>query len=277
MSDASASFIVSVAPPAVVLFVDDLFFSARLADAVTAQKGTAVNVDTRNAFLQAMDASLPVLALVDLHVSADWYGAIRRCKLRPHTRAIPIYGFGQHTDVTTLARAREAGADQAWARSRMMTELPRLLADHIRPARLMPAGSADAMPALVQEGIHLFNAKQYHAQHEAFEEAWIQETRPVRELYQGLLQIGLAFHQIQHRNRAGAIKMFGRGIPRLRALPAVVQGIQVQRLVAEALVVFEQLTPDPDDATWDRLWSSLPYIHEVPVKTDEASGKPQDR
>ncbi len=255
--------------PAVVLFVDDLFFSARLADAITAQKGTAVTVDTREAFLQAMDASLPVLALVDLHVSADWASAIQSCKLRPHTRSIPIYGFGQHTDVPTLTRARESGADQAWARSRMMEELPRLLANHIRPAPLMPEGGEEAMPELVREGIRLFNNQQFHAQHEAFEEAWIQEARPVRDLYQGLLQVGLAFYQIQARNRAGAIKMFGRGIPRLRNLPVVVQGIQVQRFVTEALTIFEQLTPDPDVETWDRLFSCLPLIRTVTIDVDE--------
>lgn len=269
MPNAHDSLPTSTTQPTVVLFVDDLFFSARLADAVTAHKGTAVTVDTREGFLQAMDASLPVLALVDLHVPADWSGAIRSCKLRPHTRAIPIYGFGQHTDVATLTRAREVGADQAWARSRMMEELPRLLSDHIRPVLPMPEGGEEEMPERVQDGIQLFNERQFHAQHEAFEEAWIQESRPVRDLYQGLLQIGLAFLQIQARNRAGAIKMFGRGIPRLRHLPEVVQGIQVQRLVTEALLIFEQLTPDPDEATWQRLCASLPYIHKVPIPTTE--------
>ncbi len=258
----------SLHAPAVVLLVDDLFFSVYLADAVTNQKGTAVNTDTQEAFLQAMDTLLPVLALVDLHVEANWASAIQSCKLRPHTRSIPIYGFGQHTDVSTLTRAREVGADQAWARSRIIAGLPRLLDKHIRPEPCILAGSEDDMPDLVREGIRLFNERQFHAQHEAFEEAWIQESQPVRDMYQGVLQTGLAFHQIQARNRAGAIKMFGRGIPRLRSLPDVVQGIQVQRLVTEALTLFEQLTPEPDAATWAHLDSRLPRIYTVSRITD---------
>ena len=47
------------------------------------------------------------------------------------------------------------------------------------------------------------------------ERAWMAESRPIRDLYQGVLQVGLAFLQIEQGNWAGALKMFRRGLPRL--------------------------------------------------------------
>ena len=246
--------------PAVILWVEDLFFSARLADAVSLCDGNPVTTSDSQAFLQAMDTRLPVLALVDLHVPGDWASAVGRCKLRPHTKAIPIIGFGQHTDVETLTRAKQAGVDKAWARSRLVDELPRLLPQHIAPPRAMPEGGLDTLPPEAQTGIDLFNQRAFHAQHEALENAWNAEPRPVRTLYQGLLQVGLAFLQIENRNPAGAFKMFGRGIPRLRQLPDVVQGVRVDLFLAETLAVFAQLAHTDTPAAWTALAQTLPYI-----------------
>ncbi len=254
-------------PPAVILWVEDLFFSARLTDAVVLSRGNPMTTSDPEAFLQAMDTRLPVLALIDLHVPGDWAGTVRHCKLRPHTKAIPIIGFGRHTDVETLTRARRAGVDKAWARSRLVEALPHLLHQHISPPREMPAGGTDPLPSAAQTGIDLFNQRQFHAQHEALEHAWIAEPRPVRNLYQGLLQVGLAFLQIENRNQAGAVKMFGRGIPRLRHMPDVVQGVRVDRFLAEALAVFERLSAVDTPAAWAELAQNLPRIHQVPEQS----------
>lgn len=246
--------------PAVVLLVDDLFFSARLADAVSHTSGIPIVVSSPEAFLEAMDTKLPVLAVVDLHLPGDWERAVSRCKLRPHTKSVPIIGFGQHTDVETLTRAKKAGTDKAWARSRLVEELPKLLQQHISPPRPMPEGGTDALPPAALVGIDLFNKGRFHDQHEAFEEAWIAEPRNVRSLYQGILQIGLAFLQIENRNQPGAFKMFGRGIPRLRVLPDVVQGVQVVQLLSESLAIFERLSHTDSPSAWDELKRELPRI-----------------
>jgi hypothetical protein len=82
-----------------------------------------------------------------------------------------------------------------------------------------------------------FNAGHFFEQHEHFELAWMAETRPIRDLYQGVLQVGVAFLQIEQGNWAGALKMFRRGLPRLRDLPPICQGMDVAALrgVAEAI------------------------------------------
>ena len=72
-----------------------------------------------------------------------------------------------------------------------------------------------------------FNAGEYFEQHVSFEHAWRAEPGPVRQLYQGLLLIGVAFLQIQRRNEAGARKTFQRARQYLVALPDVCQGVDV--------------------------------------------------
>ncbi len=57
------------------------------------------------------------------------------------------------------------------------------------------------------EGLRLFNAGEYFEAHEALELAWRQERGPIRELYRGILQVGVAYYHILHNNYRGACKM----------------------------------------------------------------------
>jgi len=109
--------------PAVVVLEPDLFFSVRLEDVVRSAGGEPVTIVNADQFVAAVERFFPVLALLDLKTPGDWESAVRQCKVKPHTRLTPIYAFGSHVDVETLRRAREAGADHAWARSRMMEQL----------------------------------------------------------------------------------------------------------------------------------------------------------
>jgi len=228
--------------PVVVILTPDLFTATSLEEAVRAQGGEPVTVTTPQEFLEAVDRRFPVLAAVDLQTPGDWAQAIRRCKLRPHTRHTPIYAFGSHVDTETLRRARQAGADYVWARSRMAREWPQVVARHLRPAVRELAGCQDPLSRAAARGLLLFNQGDYFEQHEYLEEAWRAEERPVREMYQGILQVGVAFLQIQRGNWAGAIKLFRRGLPRLRDLPPVCQGVQVGKFREAAEAIHREIT-----------------------------------
>jgi len=52
----------------------------------------------------------------------------------------------------------------------------------------------------------------------------------------------VAFLQIQRNNWAGAIKMFRRGLPRLRALPPICQGVNIASLRAAAEAIHREIT-----------------------------------
>lgn len=223
--------------PAVVCLVPDLFFATRFDDVIRAAGGEPVLVDSGEELVSAVDRSFPVLVLVDLDAPGDWAFAVRRIKTRPHSRQIPVYAFGSHVEVDTLRKARSAGADHAWARSKMASDLPAVVQRHVSPPVRYPEGWDDRLSDKARQGVAEFNRGEFYEQHELFEEAWMEEARPIRDMYQGILQVGVAFHLIQQDNWAGAVKMFRRGLPRLRDLPDVCQGVDIAafRRAAEAI------------------------------------------
>lgn len=228
--------------PVVVSLAPDLFFAMRLEDVIVAQGGRSVLTETPEAFVEAVDQFFPVLTLLDLATPGDWQLAITRCKMRPQSRQIPIYAFGSHVDVVTLQAARRAGADHAWARSKMMEELVAVVERHLHPPIDYLAGWDDRLSDLARTGLQEFNKGEYFEQHEHLEAAWLAEPRPIRAMYQGILQVGLAFLQIQRGNWLGAIKMFRRGLPRLRSLPPVCQGINIAALRTAAAAIHAEIS-----------------------------------
>lgn len=227
---------------AIVCLAADLLFASRLHDVITAQGGRSVITETPEAMVDAVDHHFPVLILVDLQTPGDWRLAITRCKMRPQSRQIPLYAFGSHVDVATLQAARQAGADHAWARSKLMAELVSVVDCHLHPPVEYPEGWDDQLNDLVRTGLIEFNHGEYFAQHEHLEAAWQADTRPIRAMYQGILQIGVAFLQIERGNWLGALKMFRRGLPRLRTLPPICQGINIAALRTAAEAIHREVT-----------------------------------
>jgi len=227
---------------AVVCLAADLLVATRLHDVITAQGGRPVITETPEALVDAVDHYFPVLILVDLQTPGDWQLAITRCKIRPQSRQLPLYAFGSHVDVATLQAARQAGADHAWARSKMMETLVTVVDQHLHPPVQYPPGWDDQLSNLARTGLHEFNQGEYFEQHEHLELAWQAETRPIREMYQGILQVGVAFLQIERGNWIGAIKMFRRALPRLRTLPPICQGVNIAALRSAAEAIHAEVT-----------------------------------
>lgn len=228
--------------PTVVLLAADLSVSTRMENVIHEQGGHPITTESPAAFVAAVDRCFPVLALVDLVTAGDWQTAIQHCKLLPHTRQLPIYAFGSLVDTAVLAAALSAGVDHVWERSRMIDDFPALVAEHVCPPLRYPDGWDDILSEKARLGIDEFNRGDYFEQHELLEAAWLEETRPIREMYQGILQVGVAFLQIQRGNWAGAIKMFRRGLPRLRALPDICQGVQIAAFRAATTAIHDEIT-----------------------------------
>jgi uncharacterized protein len=66
---------------------------------------------------------------------------------------------------------------------------------------LHPDLSPEERRRLFQEGIDLFNRGELFLAHEAWEEIWRSTTPEPRELFQGLVQVAAALHQILDLNR----------------------------------------------------------------------------
>ena len=199
----------------------------RLLDQVAGDAGgTLIQRQTATAWTDALDQYFPWLALLDVDRTPDWLPQLRRAKLRPHTRYIPIIAVSAH-DQAALSQAHRIGADRVMTYTELEAQLGELVQQALHPPTRYPDGWDDPLPPDAVAGLAYFNAGDYFEQHELLEAAWRAEPRPIRDLYQGILQIGVAFYQIELGNWDGAIKMFRRGLPKLRGLPPICQGIEL--------------------------------------------------
>jgi predicted metal-dependent hydrolase len=80
------------------------------------------------------------------------------------------------------------------------------------------------------EGMDSFNAGNYFEAHEALEAAWRDEFGPVRDLYRGILQVGVVYLHITRYNYPGAIKVYYRCQKWLHPWPETCRGISVGQL-----------------------------------------------
>jgi uncharacterized protein len=120
----------------------------------------------------------------------------------------------------------------------------------VRPPKRQPAGApnetararcADPPPPQLARGIEQFNAGEFYEQHETLELLWRATSAPVRDLYHGILQIGVGFHHWRRGNHHGAAVLLEEGIDRLRPFAPTCQGVDVVHLIAEATAARERL------------------------------------
>lgn len=137
--------------------------------------------------------------------------------------------------------------------------------DPAQPA--VPAGApgrcAEPPPAQLLEGLALFNAREFFACHEVLEVLWRAEPDTIRSLYQGILQVGVAYYHLLRGNWWGAVKLLDAGLKRLRPFAPACQRVDVARLIRESercRVELERIGAD-GLAAFDR--TLIPQVHLV--------------
>ena len=98
----------------------------------------------------------------------------------------------------------------------------------------MRARCDDVPPAELLRGIEQFNAGEFFEQHETLELLWRDTASPVRDLYHGILQVGVGFHHWRNGNYHGAGVLLEEGITKLVPFLPACQGVDVDRLVEDA-------------------------------------------
>lgn len=83
-------------------------------------------------------------------------------------------------------------------------------------------------------GIRLFNQRKFFDAHEELEIAWRDEQSELRDLYRGILQVGVAYYHIQRKNYSGALKLLQRSQKWLKPFPNQVHGINLKKLKLDA-------------------------------------------
>jgi tetratricopeptide (TPR) repeat protein len=289
-------------PPLIVAFVADLMFTARI-ESVARQLGYRLElVETLTqiapgleappadrqapAFEQTLSRQLgehlsgpgavlidllsawgPALLIFDLNNPAIlWRNWIPMLTSVPATRHFPVLCFGSHVDVEATQAARMAGATAVVARSRFTSALPELVQKYARlPDQDGLAQACEqALSPLALRGLEEFNKGDYFEAHELLEMAWNEDRSPARELYRAILQVGVAYLQIERGNYKGAVKMFLRLRQWIDPLPALCRGVDVARLREDARRAHQALLAiGPDGiAAFDRsLFKPVRYIN----------------
>lgn len=101
------------------------------------------------------------------------------------------------------------------------------------PSITPPIPCPQPLPEAVLRGLEYFNASAYIEAHEHLELAWRAEKGPIRELYRGILQVGVGYYHLKRGNLLGARKMFQRARRSLAGFSATQCGVDIAGLLAD--------------------------------------------
>ena len=125
-----------------------------------------------------------------------------------------------------------------------------------------PDCSAPLHPA-AKLGLLLFNKGEYFEAHEALEDAWRNESGPIRELYQAILQSAVTYLHIQRGNYAGALKISARAHEKLARWPNNCRGVDVATLrtdLAQVTALLTRLGPQRIQSFDQSLFKPVKYV-----------------
>lgn len=183
----------------------------------------------------------PALIFFDLeNANIPWQSWVAFIKSAPATRRIPVVCYGPHINPKILTQAEHAGADLTLPRSQLSLRIGEIIAQYARVDDLeaLEETCRERLSSLAVHGLELFNSGQYFEAHEALEHAWNKDHTPGRELYRAILQIAVAYLQIERGNYKGAVKMFLRVRQWISPLPDRCRGVDVGQLKADANQVY---------------------------------------
>ena len=98
----------------------------------------------------------------------------------------------------------------------------------------------------LQAAIELFNAGDWYACHDGFEELWHETQGPVRTVLQGILQIAVGQLHLERGNRHGATVLTGEGLGRLRRCDSQALGLDLVAFRQESSLWLQALQADSD-------------------------------
>lgn len=118
----------------------------------------------------------------------------------------------------------------------------------------------DPAPDGLRQGIEMYNRGEYYECHEVLEDTWRAESDDVRYLYQGILQIGVAFHHLRNANWRGAVGLLTGGIEKVSRYQPACMGVNTRKLVREAQCCLDQLHTIGRENVERFDWAMVPRI-----------------
>lgn len=190
--------------------------------------------DEKAGYIARLADERVALILVD-GARDDWRFWTTTPKTSPATRRIPLLLIEPVSSETGVT----AGADLVFTVDQLLSQLSQILRDYARlqtPEEIeqLQCDCEAELPELARQGIEKFNKREFYKQHDLFEALWVETQSPVRDLYRAILQVGVAYFQIERGNYRGAHKMLLRSIQWLALLPDECQGVNVAQLKADS-------------------------------------------
>jgi CheY-like chemotaxis protein len=223
----------------IVVLEDDIMFGAGIEAGLRSLGYEPVSAWATPAFDRLLKG-FPALVLVNVGSrTLDWEHMVDHAKNESQWRQVPILAYGPHVDLGLRQRALEAGCDAFVGRSVVARDLPSLVKKWAWQPDLSPCD--EHPPPDLLRGIEEFNQHQYFECHETIEAVWMAEPRPIRLLYQGILQVGVALYHVQRDNWRGAMKVLARAIPKLTHFAPTCMGVDVDRLLADTRHIHQHL------------------------------------
>jgi hypothetical protein len=109
-------------------------------------------------------------------------------------------------------------------------------------------------------GLAEFNRGEFFQSHETLEHLWMEESRTVRSLYKGILQIGVAFHHLQAGRYHAVVFLLERGSGYLKPFTPFCMGIDVSHLLNGAARCLAQVRRLGPSGLNQFDWSLVPRI-----------------
>jgi len=175
---------------------------------------------------------------------ADWERFVTSPKIHNATRRCPVAFISDDADLRALALRK--GADLVNDTATIAKDLHRWIRDYGRTLDAdtvaeIQTGCQAPLPPRALEAIHQFNQGEYYKQHDLLEEEWVETDGAIRDLYRAILQVGVAYYQVERGNYRGAMKMFQRSVQWLLMLPDTCQGVDIKRLRDESFAIRAEL------------------------------------
>jgi CheY-like chemotaxis protein len=192
----------------------------------------------KDALIDTITTLLPALIIVEInHPSHVWHNFLALLKSDPATRRIPILVYGLHIQAEKLSLAAELGMDVALPGSKFIKQLSLIIKHHanIQDENVMLVCCQANLSEHAHVGIERFNQEEYFFAHEYFEQAWIDDNSPGRDLCSALFQAAAVCYQIEWGNYIDARKMFLRLRQWLAWVPDQCRGIDIDNYARKSI------------------------------------------
>jgi predicted metal-dependent hydrolase len=122
---------------------------------------------------------------------------------------------------------------------------------------------AQACPPELLQGIAEYNRGEFYQCHDTLEELWATESQPIRYLYQGILQIGMAFYHLRAQRYRPVVSLLTSGSRYLTPFAPDCLGVNVSKLLDDAAHCLNHVQQLGPDRLNDFDWSLVPKVEMV--------------